>query len=136
MINRSLSLKGESRGHAVHWSPAQGRDRLRPRKSIGDDGCHVYATDCDEGLAKAAAEKLGGTAPRLEMKDSRSLRETAAKVPELSALVNSAGIYPSSPLLGIGSYTAARAATAVGSVRRGVRTEPPRGTPCRARDSP
>ncbi|MGM7775806.1 SDR family NAD(P)-dependent oxidoreductase [Arthrobacter sp. KNU-44] len=70
-------------------------------KRLTDDGYHVYVTDYDEGLAKAAAAKLGGTALRLDVSDPQSVKDAAGKVPELSVLVNSAGIYPWSPLLEI-----------------------------------
>ena len=70
-------------------------------KRLTDDGYHVYATDYDQDLAEAAAAKLGGTALRLDVGDPQSVKDAAAKVPALSLLVNSAGIYPWSPLLGI-----------------------------------
>ncbi len=70
-------------------------------KRLTEDGYHVYVTDYDEGLAKAAAEKLGGTALVLDVSDPQSVKDAAAKVPELSVLVNSAGIYPWSPLVDI-----------------------------------
>ena len=41
-------------------------------RRLADDGCRIYATDRDEGLAKAVAERLGGTALRPEISDSRS----------------------------------------------------------------
>jgi NAD(P)-dependent dehydrogenase (short-subunit alcohol dehydrogenase family) len=68
---------------------------------LTEDGYHVYTTDYDEGLAKAAAEKLGGTALRLDVGDPQSIKDAAIQVPELDLLVNSAGIYPWSPLLDI-----------------------------------
>lgn len=70
-------------------------------KRLTEDGCHVFTTDYDEGLAKAAADKLDGTALTLDVSDPESVQAAAAKVPELSVLVNSAGIYPWSPLLEI-----------------------------------
>jgi 3-oxoacyl-[acyl-carrier protein] reductase len=70
-------------------------------KRLTADGYHVYATDYDQELAEAAAGKLGGTALRLDVGDPQSVKDAAAKVPALSVLVNSAGIYPWSPLLGI-----------------------------------
>ena len=70
-------------------------------KRLTDDGYHVYTTDYDAQLAEAAAAKLGGTALRLDVGDPQSVKDAAAKVPALSLLVNSAGIYPWSPLLGI-----------------------------------
>jgi NAD(P)-dependent dehydrogenase (short-subunit alcohol dehydrogenase family) len=70
-------------------------------KRLTDDGYHVYTTDYDEQLAEAAAAQLGGTALRLDVGDPQSVKDAAAKVPELGVLVNSAGIYPWSPLLGI-----------------------------------
>ncbi|MGO4689705.1 SDR family NAD(P)-dependent oxidoreductase [Glaciibacter sp. 2TAF33] len=68
---------------------------------LTEDGYHVYATDYDEGLAKSAAEKLGGTPLQLDVSSPESVKAAAAAVPELSLLVNSAGIYPWSPLLDI-----------------------------------
>ncbi|WP_167042217.1 SDR family oxidoreductase [Salinibacterium sp. ZJ454] len=70
-------------------------------KRLTDDGYHVYTTDYDEELAKAAAQKLGGTALQLDVGNPESVKAAAAKVPELAVLVNSAGIYPWSPLLSI-----------------------------------
>lgn len=70
-------------------------------KRLTDDGYHVYVTDYDEDLASAAAAKLGGTPLVLDVGDPQSVKDAAAKVPELSVLVNSAGIYPWSPLVDI-----------------------------------
>jgi 3-oxoacyl-[acyl-carrier protein] reductase len=70
-------------------------------KRLTDDGYHVYVTDYDEGLALSAADMRGATALRLDVSDPQSIKDAAAKVPELSVLVNSAGIYPWSPLLEI-----------------------------------
>lgn len=68
---------------------------------LADDGYHVYVTDYDEGLATSAAERLGGTPLQLDVSEPDSIRSAAAQVPELSVLVNSAGIYPWSELLEI-----------------------------------
>jgi NAD(P)-dependent dehydrogenase (short-subunit alcohol dehydrogenase family) len=65
------------------------------------DGYQVYVTDYDQELAEAAAAKLGGTALRLDVGDPESVKAAAAQVSALSVLVNSAGIYPWSPLLEI-----------------------------------
>jgi 3-oxoacyl-[acyl-carrier protein] reductase len=70
-------------------------------KRLADDGFHVYTTDYDAALADAAAERLGGTALQLDVSDPQSVKDAATQVPELSVLVNNAGIYPWSPLLGI-----------------------------------
>jgi NAD(P)-dependent dehydrogenase (short-subunit alcohol dehydrogenase family) len=70
-------------------------------KRLTEDGYHVYVTDYNEELAIAAAEKLGGTPLVLDVSDPQSVKEAAAQVPELSVLVNSAGIYPWSPLVDI-----------------------------------
>ena len=68
---------------------------------LTDDGFHVYTTDYDEQLAKSAAEKLGGTPLVLDVSDPESIKDAAAQVSDLSVLVNSAGIYPWTPLLDI-----------------------------------
>jgi NAD(P)-dependent dehydrogenase (short-subunit alcohol dehydrogenase family) len=70
-------------------------------KRLSEDGYHVYTTDYDRELAEAAATKLGGTALRLDVSDPQCVKEAAEKVPELSVLVNSAGIYPWSPVMDI-----------------------------------
>lgn len=70
-------------------------------KRLTDDGYHVYTSDYDADLANAAAEKLGGTPLMLDVSDPQSVKQAAARVPELSVLVNSAGIYPWSPLVDI-----------------------------------
>ncbi|MDR5699127.1 SDR family NAD(P)-dependent oxidoreductase [Agromyces aerolatus] len=70
-------------------------------KRLADDGYHVYTTDYNAELANAAAEQLGGTPLVLDVADPKSVTDASAKVPELSVLVNSAGIYPWSPLVDI-----------------------------------
>ncbi|WP_173922435.1 SDR family NAD(P)-dependent oxidoreductase [Agromyces sp. Marseille-P2726] len=70
-------------------------------KRLTEDGFHVYVTDYNQELAGAAAEKLGGTPLVLDVSNPQSVRDAAALVPELSVLVNSAGIYPWSPLVDI-----------------------------------
>ncbi|MDR5699119.1 SDR family NAD(P)-dependent oxidoreductase [Agromyces aerolatus] len=61
---------------------------------LAADGFHVTVTDHSAELAERAAARLGGTAIRLDVSDAESVDAAAALVPELDALVNSAGIYP------------------------------------------
>src|SRR5215211_4291175 len=63
-------------------------------KRLTEDGFHVYVTDYSAKLAEEAAARLGGTPIRLDVSDAESVAAAASQVPELDALVNSAGIYP------------------------------------------
>ncbi|WP_167042233.1 SDR family oxidoreductase [Salinibacterium sp. ZJ454] len=63
-------------------------------KRLAEDGFHVYVTDYSAELAEQAAKQLGGTPIRLDVSDADSVAAAVAQVPELDALVNSAGIYP------------------------------------------
>jgi NAD(P)-dependent dehydrogenase (short-subunit alcohol dehydrogenase family) len=58
------------------------------------DGFHVYVTDYSLELARQAADRLGGTPIQLDVSDAASVAAAVSQVPELDALVNSAGIYP------------------------------------------
>jgi meso-butanediol dehydrogenase/(S,S)-butanediol dehydrogenase/diacetyl reductase len=63
-------------------------------KRLTEDGFHVYVTDYSAELAEEAAERFGGTPITLDVSDADSVAAAARQVPELDALVNSAGIYP------------------------------------------
>lgn len=63
-------------------------------KRLTEDGFHVYVTDSSAKAAEDAAKRLGGTPIRLDVSDAESVVAAVSQVPELDALVNSAGIYP------------------------------------------
>jgi meso-butanediol dehydrogenase/(S,S)-butanediol dehydrogenase/diacetyl reductase len=65
-------------------------------KRLTEDGFRVYVTDYSAKLAEEAAERLGGTPIQLDVSVAESVAAAASQVPELDALVNSAGSTPGS----------------------------------------
>ncbi|MBM3670935.1 MAG: SDR family oxidoreductase [Actinobacteria bacterium] len=69
-------------------------------RRLAADGFSVIATDVDEATAAATGEAIGGVGRRLDVKDPDDVAAFAADVERCDVLVNNAGVWRFTPLLG------------------------------------